>query len=178
MSEEQRQRPTHEQHLQQHPHEQQPHEQEPQQQLGIIDKVNAVHNDNDDDVIMCEEDTLGKSSHAHIPLEQPATNESIGVTKNPFITPYMKSILSARDTIGRQWSECTWDKNHLGINAPASADEVKNLVPMIHMHICCASKTVWVYGFCACASYVLLIHCVDALVGQGAGQFEENQPLS
>jgi hypothetical protein len=189
MLEEQEQRHAHEQQQQHQLHEQQPHGQQPhekhlheqepqQQQVGVIDEADAFDDDPDDDVVICEEDTLGKSLHAHIPLEQPATNESICVTENPFITAYMKSILSARDTIGRQWSECTWDKKNLNIEAAASADEVNTLNPIFPIHIYVVRPKLCGFRDIVLAHHVLLIRCVDALVGQGVGQFEENKPLS
>ena len=56
-------------------------------------------------------------------------------SKNPFITAYMKSILLAKDTIVGQWSECTWDKSKLNIEALVYDDEVNTLAPMHPIHI-------------------------------------------
>ncbi len=43
---------------------------------------------------------------------------------NPFIEAYRASIQPAIDSINGQWSDCTWDKSNLIIEAPTHADEV------------------------------------------------------
>ena len=43
---------------------------------------------------------------------------------NPFIDAYLGSIKKARDVITDQWSESTWDKKKLEIQAPSTSDEV------------------------------------------------------
>jgi len=62
----------------------------------------------------------------HVPVDIPYD------VNNLFIDAYIGSIKKARDMITGQWSECTWAKKNLDIQAPTTCDEV--FFPRISSH--------------------------------------------